>query len=241
MNARVEPIELGPEQEFPLGLLHEGQTDPVHTVAELLPDGYATYLRVFHPFLPADPRDPDSTLPGPVRTWRSLADEAGAVFHPEIMWWSLIDALGGEDAEARPYWISDGYLDEPARSALFDLLEDGSEREAYFLYDLAGTMWADGPLLYRASIRQHPRVQIAAVQRLGMDTGPEFVWPLDRTWVLNTDYDLDSTYIACDEAMAKRVLDSPNIEALTVTRAMRVDSGADAVNVAREDADDGAK
>ena len=87
-SARPQPIELGPEQEFPLGAIDEGLTDPIHTVAELLPDGFARYLRVFHPFLLADPLDPDRTLPGPVRTWHSLADEVGAVFHPEITWWS---------------------------------------------------------------------------------------------------------------------------------------------------------
>ncbi len=101
--SRGQRIELGPERDFPLGALDNGHTDPVHTVAELLPDGFARYLRVFHPFLPADPRDPEKRLPGPVRTWRSLAEEVGASYHPEIMSDSLIDALGGEHEENRPY------------------------------------------------------------------------------------------------------------------------------------------
>lgn len=236
-GSSLQPIELGPEQEFPLGLIEDGRTDPIHTVAELLPDGYAVYLRVFHPFVPADPGDPAATLPGPVRTWRSLAEEAGAVFHPEITWWSLIDALGGEDSEVRPYWISDGYLDEPVRSGLFDLLGGGADREAYFLYNLAGIMWADGPLLYRGKLRDHGLIQAAAMERLRSDTGPEFLWPIDRSWLVNTDYDLVSTYVACDDELAQRVLDSPDIEALPVSREMRVDDGADSINSDRKASD----
>jgi len=231
-SSPLQPIERGPEQEFPLGAIDEGRTDPIHTVAELLPDGYARYLRVFHPFLSADRLDPDRTKPGHVRTWRSLAQEVGAVFHPEITWWSLTGALGGEEAVDRPWYVSDGSLDEPVRSALFDLLGGSEAPEVYYLYHLAGIMWGDGPLLYRAPLGGHRQVQAAASELLG-DYGPEFVWPVDRSWVVNTDYDLVSTYVACDEVTAQSILDSPDIEALPVSRLMRVDDGADEINADR--------
>lgn len=230
----IERVPLGPEREFPIGGLDEDLTDPVHTVAELLPDGFARYLRVFHPFLPADPSDPDRMLAGPARTWLSLAEETGAVFHPEIMWWSLIDALGGEQAEERPFWVSEGRLDEPTRSALFGLLAERGRTDTYFLYGLGAIVRGQPQLLFRAPVADYREVQAAAdllleeVDETG--PGPEWIWPIDRSWVVNTDYDLESTYIACDEDLGEAILSSAAIEALPVSRDVRVDNGADRIN-----------
>lgn len=55
----IERLTLGPETHIPRGQLEEAHRADQHTVAELLPAGFARYLRVFHPFLPADPTDPD--------------------------------------------------------------------------------------------------------------------------------------------------------------------------------------
>jgi hypothetical protein len=89
-------------------------------------------------------------------------------------------------------------------------------------------------LLYRASITLYREVQDAATQDLGgvdqSTPGPEFVWPADRSWVVNTDYHLDSTYVACDEDLAEAILADPTLEALPVSRDTRVDDGADRIN-----------
>jgi hypothetical protein len=193
-------------------------------------------LRIFHPFLPADPTNPDEVLPGPARSWQSLAKEAGVVFHPELSWSSLLDVLGGPDGP-RPYWVSEGRLDEPARSALFRLLAQREEPDAYFLYHLGALVRARSPMLYRAAITLYREVQDRADRDLGavdeLQPGPEFVWPTDRSWVVNTDYDLDSTYVACDEDLAESILTDPILEALLVTRDTRVDGGADHINTSR--------
>lgn len=47
---------------------------------------------------------------------------------------------------------------------------------------------------------------------------------------MNTDYDLDSTYIACDEDLAEAILADPTLEALQVSRDTRVDDAADRIN-----------
>ena len=235
----IPPIErhaLGPEPDFPRAQLAPADLPGQHTVAELVPSGYAHYLRVFHPFLPADPNDPDSTLPGPPRSWQSLAEEAGVVFHPELQWRSLLEVLGGPDGP-RPYWVSEGRLDEPVRSALFQLLAPRGDFDAYFLYYTGALVRGTSPLLYRASITLYREVQDVANQDLGgvddLQPGPEFVWPADRSWVVNTDYDLDSTYVACDEDVAEAILADPTLEALPVSRDTRVDKGADRTNQAR--------
>jgi hypothetical protein len=230
----VERLILGAKTDFPRAQLAQAVSPDEHTVAELLPAGFTRYLRVFHPFLPADPNDPDKSLPGPVRSWASLAEEARAVFHPEIMSWALMDVLGGTDGP-RPFWVSEGRLDEPARSALFALLAEQGEQDAYFLYDLAPQVRGGSPLLYRASVSRYAEVQEAANLDLGDEDesapGPEFVWPADQSWFVNTDYDLDSTYVACDDVLAEAILAEPTLESLPVSRDTRVDSAADRINI----------
>lgn len=232
-NPLIERLTLGPENEFPRAQLAEARDVYQHTLAELLPAGFMRYVRLFHPFKSADPKGSDETLPGSVRSWESLAEEAGAVFHPEITWRTLRGVLGGPDGP-RPYWVSEGRLDEPARSALFRLLAQRGEQDAYFLYDLGAVVRGLSPLLYRASITLYREVQDAANQDLGgvdrSTPGPEFVWPADRSWIVNTDYDLDSTYIACEEDLAEAILTDPTLEALPVSRDTRVDDAADRIN-----------
>jgi hypothetical protein len=232
-SPRIERLSVDSEPDFPRALLAEGDAAHQHTVAELLPAGFARYLRVFHPFLPADPEDPDEMMPNPARSWASLAEEAGVVFHPELTGSSLLDVLGGSDGP-RPYWVSEGRLDEPARTALFRLLAQRGERDAYFLYYLGALVRGSSPLLYRASVTLYREVQYAANQDLGgvdeLQPGPEFVWPADRSWVVNTDYDLSATYVACNEGLADAILADPTLEALPVSLDTRVDESADRIN-----------
>jgi len=66
---------------------------PVHRVSELLPPGYESYFRVFHPFVPwkADPAQPvEKALR---HSWAELAAEAGIEFHNQLSWCSLEPVL----------------------------------------------------------------------------------------------------------------------------------------------------
>lgn len=232
----VERVPVGPEVDFPLGGLIVAATErDGQTVAELVPPGFDRYLRIFHPFLPADPDDPEAMLPGPPRTWASLADEAGVVFHPEITWWSLLPVLGGADGP-RPYWVSEGDIDEPARSALFKLLAEASAGvSSFFYYGLEAQVRGIEPLLFKGPADAIAEVRELAAADLG-DTAddpvpcPDWVWAADRSWVLNTDIDLVSTYIGCNEALAQAIIRDATLEALPVSPTTRVDDSADGVN-----------
>ena len=232
-SPRIERLTVGSKPDFPRAQLAKATSADQHTVAELLPPGYPRYVRIFHPFLPADPNDADEVLAGPARSWASLAEEAGAEFHPELTWTSLLNVLGGRDGP-RPYSVSEGRLDEPARSALFRLLSKRGEWDAYFLYDLGALIRVSRPLLYRAPITLYRDVQDAADRDLGgvgeLQPGPEFVWPTDRSWVVNTDYDLSATYLACDADLADAILADPTLETLPVSLDTRVDESADRIN-----------
>jgi hypothetical protein len=231
---RLEVTQRGLDKEFPLSAIDESvRPQDGHTVAELLPDGYARYLRIFHPVLPADARYLKQTGPMATRTWQSIADEVGAVYHPELMFIDILDDIGGTGRGSAPY-PSEGRLDEPARSALFGLLGATGAGDAYFLYYLTGMILAHGPLLFQAPLGEHAEVHAAASELFGEGPdsapGPEFIWPSDRSWVVTTDCDLHSTYVACDEALAEQILGAAQIEALPVSRATRVDWYADQIN-----------
>lgn len=204
---------------FPCDAL--GPFDEPATVAQLLPDGYARYVRVFHPLFPEEPH------PGTARTWRSLAEETGLGYHPELTWLEFVEAWWD-----RPGWVpcspSEGRLDDPASTALFSLLADGHS-EATFLYVYWGEVYSppQAPVAFHAATTAIAAVEVRAGEVWGyppmdLPVSPEFVWPDDRSWVVCTDVDLTATYVACDEATSAAILHHPSIEALLVTRELRL-------------------
>jgi len=155
-------------------------------------------------------------------TWRSLAAEAGVPFSSEIMWEDLRPVLGGRDGP-RPYYVTEGNLDEPARTRLFGVLADASgDKSTFFYYGLAAICTGSEAHLYRAPCRSIRAVEDLAARDMRVPInwenlyGPEYIWPSDRSWVVMTDYDLESTYIACDAALAERLLADDVLEVLPV-------------------------
>jgi hypothetical protein len=57
--------------------------------------------------------------------------------------------------------------------------------------------------------------------------GPEVIWPDSRGWVVASDYDLVSTYVACDEQTANFLSQREELELLRVTLSTRIDDHAD--------------
>ena len=162
-------------------------------------------------------------------TWRELADRARVKFHAAISWENLIDALGGWSEEHRPFSVREGRLEDPTRAALYRHLAAVQATDAYFVFDLGAVVRGRPRLLYRASVSDYALVQVMANEDLGEDDdedapGPQYVWPLDQAWIVNTDYDLNSTYIASHDQLADAILADPSIEALPVAMDTRVDS-----------------
>lgn len=200
-----------------------------HRLAELLPAGYEAYLRLFHPFLPWG-IDPQEVALGDRRTWRSLADETGARFHGELQWDTLRPVLPVH-GDARPYEVHDGELEPLTRRRLFKHLgSHTSPQPAFFLYDLAAVVMGHDPVLVQAPVDAVDDVVAWAEARAGAAVStPEYVWPEDRSWVVCTDYDLTSTYVASRRPLADALLNDAELEVVEVERATRVDYRADRV------------
>ena len=240
--------------------------EPGVRLSRILPSGYERYLRLFHPVTLSD----DGAM-RERRTWKSVAEQQGLVFHAELQWESLrprmeetahgvpvelFAFLGGSgDAEARGRsgvwspdrsgeaperdsgrgWPIEGTLGEPARSRLFGRLAEATGNQRVFFYYGIGAMVVTGKdLLFEAAADELEAVQQLADTKVEPKPfpvpGPEYVWPSDHSWVVITDYDLVSTYIACDANLAALLLRTDELELLPVDLETRIDSRSDAVN-----------
>jgi hypothetical protein len=206
----------------------------VHRVGELLPVGYPSYIRIFHPFLAGQWAEAGFDAPPSPRTWQSLADEAGAVYHAELMWPTLKPVIG--TTGQRPWWVRAGQIEDPTRSALFDVLAHVTGNQPVFFYfGLARIVGGLEPSLFSASVAAVEAACASAwsdeeVGSSGWPAGPEYVWPSDRSWLLSTDYDLASSYLACGNELGEMLDGNDLIELLPVDLDTRIDDGADLIN-----------
>lgn len=180
-------------------------------VANILPEGYDSYLRVFHPFEPWGER----RVPPP--TWRQLAQEAGAHYGPELTWEDLEPVLP-QTGDGRPYAVDEGELDFPRLNSLLqELAVDGDE--IFYYFGLASIVAAQShqAICFRGDIESLQQIK-EAVDALAQRhvAGPEYLWNERRTWIVSTDYDLTSTYVACDRPAAQKVLNDRQLEVVEV-------------------------
>jgi hypothetical protein len=153
-----------------------------------------------------------------------VADAAGVPFDGDLMWRHLEPALPESD-EGRPLEVWEGELEPATRSALFAQLDHQSPEPVYFYFCIAAGVAGHEPVLYRARCSAVDDVRQAAVDEVGHPflVGPELIWAPERSWVVCTDYDLSSTYIGCDEALATRLSEDDFVEIVEVGLDSRVD------------------
>jgi len=221
------------EYELPWSeLLAAPRPDEGHTVGGLLPPGLDCYLRVFHPFVSWDAK-PNSPSPISQRaSWKDLATEAGVTFNPTLTWRQLEDVLSlSSDGKRRRWAVWEGDLEEATADALFECLDDHRNGSYYFAFGLVAIISTDKhrPMMYQADSLNARGEVVNQVRQWGAPsvTTPEYVWPEDQSWIVCTDYDLTSTYVAAASDSASRVLQNPAIEALEVHLETRVDDRAD--------------
>ena len=202
-----------------------------HVVGELLPPGFERYLRLFHPFVPWSA---DSSVPIPASEcvrWAELARRAGVSFGPNLTWRQLETVLMINADGDRDFAVWEGELELDTATTLFESLakdDDGGYFLAFGLAAIIGTSAHSSVTYFARSLDDRS----AAAQDLdtevpGSITTAEYVWPSDRSWIVCTDYDLTSTYVALDNAGAERLHTQPRLEVVDVTLETRVDDAAD--------------
>ncbi len=212
-----------------------------HDVGSLVPAGFASYARVFHP---------PQYLSEPIR-WADVAAANGRTAHPAMEWGALTGS-----------WRSEGqdliWDEAPAIGSL-------PRREARALVDVlapftatATQCWCavwDGYASLPADWRSAPRVAMpgrpmfllrgalaAATTRLeelpahgdwGPDAfgqSPSLWWPDDHAWCLATDVDLMSSYLGGSQECIDAVVADERLEAAPVSLDQRITWDTDTIN-----------
>ncbi len=202
----------------------------VHHVNELLPAGYDSYLRLFHPFVPWTSKKEDSIQGSQSRTWASLADEARVLFHGELAWRSLEPVIPILPDGGRRYAVYEGQIERSTANRLLAILAANDPAQSiYFVYSHPGCLIATPdhkPLAFVAGAGDFDSVVRAATPA----GGPTYIWAEDRRWLIATDYDLVATYIACDARTSEAVTAADELETLPVSLITRIDGGSDQLN-----------
>ena len=90
----------------------------------------------------------------------------------------------------------------------------------------------ESPCLLRGSIETFAQDEISIVDEFGLADlpGPEMIWPLDRSFLVVTDYDDVSTYIGCASPLADRLVTDDVLEAVDTDLGARADWDSDQIN-----------
>ncbi|MGW2813895.1 hypothetical protein [Streptomyces sp. NPDC001415] len=208
--------EPDPDQE--LSWLHKRLTPETdvrqHVVTEIVPEGFPAYVRVFHSWWLEE-------VPGLRRTWREMAEAADAQYHSELtagpLRQEMLNPPVGEQWET-----SEGDADADTRQKLVEILSDATTpgQAVFFSYELAKSLHREEPIVWKSTLTGLEAVRAHTGEEYG---GPEHWWPADRSWVVACDWDLTSTYVACSEELAERLVRSDRLEALRVDPTTRID------------------
>ncbi|MFG3252942.1 hypothetical protein [Streptomyces sp. NPDC048172] len=158
---------------------------------------------------------------------------------------------GTPDACVFTVWDGFGFLGdarENSSSCVVSVIGDGTETEEELRAARAAAMPPPGLDVSKAPRLELPHRDhvlftgpVGAVRQVGVGLGrpyanefregPHLWWPTDRAWVVATDIDLDSTYMACSAALAEALLSGAGPEAVAVSPDDRFDEASDTVNV----------
>jgi hypothetical protein len=99
-------------------------------------------------------------------------------------------------------------------------------QSCWFWYALGLSITPPGPRLYCGDLRD----VFSLLEQEGVRAMPEYWWPQDRSWLVNSDWDLTFTLLGGSAGLIQRCLESRDTEALPVTPTTRIDDFADVRN-----------
>jgi hypothetical protein len=214
--------------------LHPFVTD----TGSVIPAGYESYARIFHPV------EPDH-LGGRRRRWTDIAAETGRIVHPEMQFHRIRRPIGqpapaGYDSGHGPSW---GSLPIPECRALVEVLRPATTtplRCWFCLWDGHGGV-DDGGVVERVRLPGRDYlfyagpVETASVPPPGLEDwgqSPNLWWPDDRAWCVATDVDYAWTYVGGTHQLIERLLDDDRLEVLPAKLSDRPFYDSDLLNSA---------
>lgn len=202
-------------------------------VGGLVPEGYSSYGRVFHPVMERVGRE------GSLLSWSTIAERNGRTTHPQMRYWRI---AGMPEPYPRPQWDvrpGEGSLPIDETRVIIESLSQHTSTpgRCYFCIwdgwgDINQRLFGDARLRFK-----HPNYLVftgpidAALSfggtRYPAVRSPNIWWPEDRAWCVATEIDLDSTYIGGTDECVQALLDSPDLEVLPADIEDRIDPAGD--------------
>lgn len=159
--------------------------------------------------------------------WRDLAARYGLLFGPEFNDHSYRAAF----AKSWPRYLygpAEGFLELDQYSPLTSVLSRHTEPQ--FIYLKMSDMWKVGEevdRIFRGDINE----VVEFLRSHSPFQSPEYLWPEDRSWCVNSDYDLNFTLIAGTTDLILALSHDEILETIPVTPETRVDYLADRQNL----------
>ena len=233
--------------------VQEGLVGEFASVGALIPRGFASYARLFHPARNVN----DERV-----RWAEVAGWSGRTVHP-LMAFEGISAPVGGFGIGDPPWSEDpthGSLDEDDAIALAGFLAGFTGTpdrcffavwEGYGQFSPGGMSVLSYPGGSKALSPPDEVLTAGRIKGIGRDyllyTGPlsaigsffagfwhdspSIWWPEDRAWCVATDIDLDTTYVGGAAGCIDALMNSPSFEVLPATIGAPVHMQADTLNL----------
>jgi len=218
--------------------LEQGLNQKFGTVGSLIPRGFSSYARLFHPA---------RNRAGQQVRWAEVASWSGRTVHPLMAFEGISSLREGNDIDPPP-WTEDpvhGSLaeEEAAALAAFVARFTGTPERCFFAVWEGFGQFHPGAMSMLTSAggdqSPFPPEEIQAAQRIkgvGRDyllysgplscirsffagiwrASPTIWWPEDRMWCVATDTDLDSTYFGGSEVCVRTLMEHAVFEALAI-------------------------
>jgi hypothetical protein len=207
------------------------------SVTSLVPAGFESYVRVFHPAYRRTGLDQVRV------SWAEIAAATGKEAHPAMQ----LSAFTGSDQDHDA--LTGVFDDAPEVGSLPPELAGPLVNVLARRTTTPGSCWFavwEGFGGLREEVRRAPRFALpgreyhllrgtvdaltANVDLAPFEQTPNLWWPDDHAWCVATEIDLNTTYIGCDRACCDRVIALPGVEALPIDPASGIDFASDLPN-----------
>jgi hypothetical protein len=192
----------------------------------IVPAGFAGYARVLHPA--ADER-------GEPANWAQVCELTARIAHPLMQWHTISTAPPTDSPTGAVSWPGNdpevGNLPPAMLASVLEVLASftADPGDCYHaVWDGWGWLHADGatgPLLSHPNrdyllFHGPPRAALSIGHQVTADwrlpQSPSLLWPADRSWLLATEIDFDSTLVGGSTHLVQELLQATPLEAWPV-------------------------
>lgn len=160
-------------------------------------------------------------------SWRALTQRYGMKYVPELSHWSFKAAFG----KSWPRYLAgadEGALAAPEAWRLFECLRPQTDGKCRFWFSWSDSWIHEGEETEGVAEGDLFDLPQAMVDREA--SWPTAIWPLDQSWFVGSDVDLDCTLVGGPRALIDAILDASELETFEVSPSTRVGRGADTAN-----------